>query len=632
MRNPTTAEPVVRADADARFRRLVETMPAIVYIETDAGTYVSPRFHDVLGWDVEGTDRSWREFLHPDDRAATEELADRTARTREPYSCQYRLRTASGDWRWFLDEAVFVEDEDGGHWQGVMVDITEQKRAEEEASDLATKYRALVDRLPAVVYIEGEGGSADSPVYISPRYEELLGFTAEERIANPGLWRERLHPDDRDRAIAAAEAAIAEGRFSEDYRLIAKDGRVVWVHDETVLVRGDDGQPLFWQGVLFDITDRKRIEHELRETAAKFRALAEQIPAVTYIERVGGPVSPLYVSPQYAAMFGYTAEERLADPGLWERMLHPDDRDRILAESARITPESGSWALEYRLIHKEGRIVWVRDQALLVRGDDGEPLFWQGVLSDITPLKQAEEELEQALTVARLAAEQLREADRIKNAFLQAVSHDLRSPLSAILGSAVTLQHEDELDIPLETRREMVGGIARKARKLTGLVSDLLDMERLAQGQLEPRLSPVDVGGLVQRVVRETDVLGRRDVKVDAPPVTIAVDDSMVERIVENLLGNAAKHTGPEATVWVRVFPIDGGIVIAVEDDGPGVPGDLREALFEAFRRGPGARDVAGLGLGLSIVARFAELHGGHAWVEDREGGGASFRVLLPYG
>jgi signal transduction histidine kinase len=285
--------------------------------------------------------------------------------------------------------------------------------------------------------------------------------------------------------------------------------------------------------------------------------------------------------------------------------------------------------MTYRMIHKDGRIVWVQDDANLVR-IEGRPPFWQGFMMDITERKQAEQQLERALEVEREATGRLRALDEMKNTFLQAVSHDLRTPLAAILGLAITLERGD-VHLPEDDARDLAHRIAGNARRLDRLVTNLLDLDRLSRGIVTPKLEPVDVGALVQRVVRESDLVTDARVRTDLPELTIPVDAAKVERVVENLLANAVRHTPPTATIWVSVRAEGTGVLLAVEDDGPGVPAELRESIFEPFQQGANApAHSPGVGVGLTLVRRFAELHRGRAWVEDREGGGASFRVFLP--
>jgi PAS domain S-box-containing protein len=613
-------------DASAELDASIAKLPVIPYVASDGpppmirfGPQVEPAFGHAPD-DYLDDPGLWPSLVHPDDAGALdrEGASDDGRRV-----VMYRARVVDGSYHWFRDESAY--DVDGGGWIGVLTDVTDEHANEAALQETITRFRALVEQMPAVVYLHGPGTEpANIPEFMSRRYEEIFGYPIEERMADPDLWSKILHPEDRERAIEIARHAAATGEpFSMDYRVVRRDGTVAWIHDETLLVRNDDGEPLFWQGVASDITDRKFTEQALRDAAAKFQTLAEQIPAVTYIEELGTTASPLYMSPQYEAILGYTPEERLATPGLWESRLHPDDRDRVLAEVAQMSDDVGRWSLEYRMLHRDGHAVWLRDEAVLVRDADGTPLFHQGVLFDISESKLAEQELQRAL-------EQLRRADEIKDAFLTAVSHDLRTPLATILGNSITLEHGDELGLSDEDRAELLSTLVEKARRLTDLITDLLDMDRLSRGTIEPRSAPHEIGGLVARLVRNTDTLAGRRVEMDIRPVVTVVDRSMVERIVENLLANAAKHTPADATVWVRVRPNGTGAELIVEDDGPGIPEHIRDAVFRPFERGPSASPYApGVGLGLSLVARFAELEGGRAWVEERAGGGASFHVLL---
>jgi Osmosensitive K+ channel histidine kinase len=249
---------------------------------------------------------------------------------------------------------------------------------------------------------------------------------------------------------------------------------------------------------------------------------------------------------------------------------------------------------------------------------------------DITSLKLAEQELEHALELEREATARLRALDEMKNTFLQAVSHDLRTPLATVMGSALMLD-SPEVNLSDEDSRDLIHGIAVNAEKLARLVTDLLDLDRLSSGLLEPNRDPVDVAELVGRVVGESEAFIGRAVETQASTVVVDLDAPKVERIVENLLVNAARHTPKEAGIWVIVESREGGVEIRVEDEGPGIPEELRASIFEAFERGPTpSAHAPGSGIGLTLVARFAELHGGRAWVEERVGGGSSFRVFLP--
>jgi signal transduction histidine kinase len=238
-------------------------------------------------------------------------------------------------------------------------------------------------------------------------------------------------------------------------------------------------------------------------------------------------------------------------------------------------------------------------------------------------------EIEHALETEREVAARLRAVDEMKNAFLRAVSHDLRTPLTVVLGAAITLQRDD-VDLQASEVQEMSALIETNARKLDRLLRNLLDVERLARGVIEARRQPTDVDTLVATVVDESGICRDRIVHVDAPPLVVHIDPAQTERILENLLVNARRHTPEDATIWVRASYEAEGLLLRVEDDGPGIPVELRQAIFEPFRRGVPDDPSPGTGIGLSLVAQFAELHGGRAWVEDRPGGGASFRVLLP--
>jgi two-component system sensor histidine kinase KdpD len=268
----------------------------------------------------------------------------------------------------------------------------------------------------------------------------------------------------------------------------------------------------------------------------------------------------------------------------------------------------------------------------------GELLLWT---SPLTPFFGREEmemlrsttvllalALERADTLERerRASERLRELNELKDTFLSAVSHELRTPLTAILGFAMTLEQRFD-ELAPDRARGLARELVTAAERLEGMLADLLDLDRLRRGVLEPRLEEVDVAALAQRTV-EAMTLDRRPI-VEAEPAVAAVDVAKVERIIENLVYNAYKHTPPGTRVWLSVKALDDGVQLTVADEGPGVPEELRQRIFEPFERGDLAH-APGSGIGLSLVTRFAALHRGRSWVEERVGGGAAFHVFLP--
>lgn len=383
------------------------------------------------------------------------------------------------------------------------------------------------------------------------------------------------------------------------------------------------------QGVIYDITPQKEQEEQLRDAEERYRAIVEHVPSVIYLDKVGPPMESLYVSPVVEQMMGITPGEWLADTDLWQELIHPDDRDEIVAGYLGAARAHEPWRAEYRICTRDDRTIWVHDETTFLHDEAGHPKFIQGVISDVTERRLAEQALRESEQREREAAERLRALDDMKNTFLAAVSHELRSPLTSILGLSLTLDRAPTMEA--EDREDLMRRLAANARKLDRLLKDLLDIDRLSRGIVSPQYRIVDLSELARRTIESLEPLADRAIIADVAPLTLTADPAKIERILENLLMNAVRHTTSDRTIWLRIQPADGGALISVEDEGPGVPEELREVIFEPFRQGPIASPHApGTGIGLSLVGRFAELHGGRAWVEDREGGGAAFRVFIP--
>ena len=308
--------------------------------------------------------------------------------------------------------------------------------------------------------------------------------------------------------------------------------------------------------------------------------------------------------------------------------VHPEHRRQVGAAVAAALERRGTFDHEYRIVRPTGEIRWVHARGEVVTDDAGIAVGLGGFCHDITERKQVEDSLRTAFEGEREAARRLRAVDEMKNSILAAVSHELRTPLTVIMGVADTLSRP-EMRLDTKESRYLLGRLGAHAQRLHRLLMDLLDLDRLNRGILAARPRSTDVRDLVLRVLEALELEGHR-VAVNLDRILLAVDPGQVERIVENLLVNAAKHTPSGTRVWVRAEDLGDGVVLIVEDDGPGVAPEMRSVIFQPFRQGDTASHAPGTGIGLSLVSRFAHLNGGRAWLEERPGGGASFRVLLP--
>ncbi|HEX5849888.1 MAG TPA: PAS domain S-box protein [Rubrobacter sp.] len=389
--------------AEKQYRTLVEQIPAITYMQEmdrySTSVYVSPQVVDIVGYTPEECTENpnlWIEMLHPEDRERVLAEDERTNQTGEPFVMEYRQFAKDGHLVWIRDEATLVRSEEGSplYWLGVQVDITERKQAERALAAAEQRYRTLVEQIPAVTYIDPVD-DPDTSLYTSPHIERMLGYTPEEWTEGK-QWPKRLHPADRERILAADERfEKGDGEpFSEEYRLLARDGSVVWVREEAVLLKDDAGEPLYWQGIIVDVSEQKEAEQQLREAEERYRALVENIPVVAYTQEVGNLKTAVYVSPRIEDLTGYSSEEFAEDYDLWYGVIHPDDRWAVAAEDERTERTGEPFVMEYRMVHREGHVLWVRDQSVLVRDETGKPLYWQGVMSDITERKSLEDQLE----------------------------------------------------------------------------------------------------------------------------------------------------------------------------------------------------------------------------------------------
>src|SRR5918995_1413480 len=303
----------------------------------------------------------------------------------------------------------------------------DRERTEKELVRSEDRFRHLVEQIPAVTYVQ-EPIDSDTPkaiTYMSPQYEAMLGYPAETEILDEEHWLRMLHPDDRERVLAeeligknAIELTSPEDREMVRQRIFDEDTR----HYESRGLKKDgtsfpveirprhlpySGRRIRVTSVI-DLTERKQAEEALIMSEERYRTLVEQLPVVTYMQETEH-ATLAYVSPQIESVLGYSPEEYLANPDLRWQTIHPEDRGWVLREDIRTDETGEPYSVEYRRISRDGRVVWVREEAMLVRDSEGRPLFWQGILMDVTERKHQEEALRQSEALYRTVVEQAEE-------------------------------------------------------------------------------------------------------------------------------------------------------------------------------------------------------------------------------
>jgi PAS domain S-box-containing protein len=394
------------------------------------------------------------------------------------------------------------------------------------------------------------------------------------------------------------------------------------------------------------------IERELREAEirrshraaeTRYQLLVESLPGIVYIHPLDWEAGPIYASPQIKNILGYSSEEWLADPTFWQSRLHPEDREAALAGIQQSGQTGAPLEIEYRMLARDGSVVWFRDQAILVRDDKGQPVYWMGLMIDITHRKQAEQE------ILRLNAEleqrveartqELARALRAKDEFLASMSHELRTPLNAILGLSESLA--EHTAGPLNEKQERyVKTINESGSHLLSLINDILDLARIEAGQIVLNIDEVDLHQVCHASLRMVNELANRksqevSLSLDEEIGSLWADERRLKQILVNLLSNAVKFTpsGGKIGLEVRGDRQEKLVHFTVWDTGIGIAKEDLQRLFQPFVQVDSslAREAAGTGLGLALVAQMARLHGGGVSVESEPGVGSRFTLTLPW-
>ncbi len=500
---------------------------------------------------------------------------------------------------------------DGEKGVGVIaVDITDRVRAEETL-------RLIVENSHDVIFFQDQ----------NLRYTWIANPntpSAEERV--PGKTDAELpHFLDSERIMEIKRDVLETGETRRSEQRILVNGEVRWFDDAYSPRHDADGKIIGLFGYARDITERKQAENALRESEERYRNLVETAEEGVWVLDTEGKTT--FVNPKLASLFGYAPEEIIGKNVL--EFVPEDERETVLQRLERRNAGERD-RYDYRYVRKDGSTLWTIVSGTPLRDRDGQVIGVLAMLTDITERKNAEEHVRQLndLLVRRTA--QLQAANKEMEAFSYSVSHDLRAPLRSIDGFSLALQ-EDFSGKLGEEGEDYLRRIRAAAQRMGQLIEDLLNLSRVTRVELHQ--TEVNLSGIARSILedlRRTDP--QRQVEtVIQEGVTALGGEDLLRQVLANLLGNAWKFTSktPQARIEFGETQQDGRRAFYVRDNGAGFDMQYVDRLFLPFRRLHSETEFPGTGIGLSIVRRIIQKHGGSVWAEGETGKGATFYFTL---
>ncbi|RKX34190.1 MAG: hypothetical protein DRP71_07940 [Verrucomicrobia bacterium] len=623
-------------ESEEKFRVMFVTSPLGMVLSELDGAFVDANqaFLNIIGFRaVETENLSLWQITPPDFFQQEQDQLEKLERTGKfgPYEKEYFHK--SGCRVPVLVNGMIVKGPEGRRQIWTFVeDITDRKETEQALALSEQRFRDVSHAAGEFIFeVDPEGRF----VYVSDRVSDVLEYAPGE-LRTRSIF-ELLSPGDadefRNRFRNSAENGVTFSNVEHLGR--TKDGRMIWLSLSGVPVKDDTGKVTSFHGAGLDITSRKESESALRASEERFKLLVDSSEDGFWDANYGA--DSIYYAPRWKAILGYADHELSNTQETFERLLHKDDLQIVRSSLERTLPAgTHPFNIEFRMMHKEGGIRWIRSTGIEIRDTGGRTVRTLGFHTDISDRKRAEDEIRDAKATAE-------SANRAKSDFLATMSHEIRTPMNGIIGMTGLM-----MDTDLSSdQREFAETIRVSSESLLSIINDILDFSKIESGKIDLEQEPF---ALVDCIEEALDLMApsaaRKALELayfiqDEVPTRVVGDVTRLRQIIVNLVGNAVKFTH-EGEVFVEVrrepenLPISERIMLhfTVRDTGIGIPVDKVERLFQPFTQVDASttRNYGGTGLGLAICRKLTAVMGGNIWVESIEGLGSTFHFTMKLG
>ena len=621
--------------SEDRYRIAVERAADVIYMVSLDCTVISLNhaFETITGWQrSDWIGESFLSLVHPDDLATATMLFQRVLRGEALASFELRFVSSNGEY--LVGECSASPQVENGRVvsaSGIVRDITARKRADEALRASNERFELIVQATNDAVW---DWNLVTGAVWWSEGVKTLFGYQPDVEATEASRWFEQIHPDDRQRVLSGVQEILAAGGQSwfDEYRYQRADGTHAHVLDRGFVLRSVDGTPSRMIGAIMDVTDRRTAEKALQLAEEKYRSIFENAVEGIFQSTPDGRF--ITVNPSLVRMLGYESEqeviENLTDI---ETQLYIDG-DRRAKFQELLETQGTVQRFENQIYRKDGSILWISESGRAVRDSEGQILYFEGTIEDITSLKRAEAER------MRLE-EQLLQSQRIESLGLLAggIAHDFNNLLTAIIGYSQLIGARLGEANPLNEELNQILDAGHRAAGLTGQLLAFSRRQTLIRRPISLNKTVANLMNMLQRIIGSGVEMRFRE----EPELQWVMADSVqIEQVIMNLAVNArdAMPNGGLLVIETRNVTLDEGycrdhawarpgryVQISVSDAGVGMDPEVQRRIFEPFFTTKEFGE--GTGLGLAVVYGIVKQHDGLIHVYSAPGHGTTFRIYL---